>query len=403
LVSLLYFKQIVHIFISFESIYYKFNFNYKFLTKTCGGIPMKTKNIVIVAGVSFLHLIILGGVALTSGCTTTEVLAPKGYIPAPAEQLPSEAPELKLEIEPIAQPEKIEIEETIAPATTPIAPQTITLEPVKTEIIKYKVTRGDSFWLISKKYGVSQQELAAYNKMNLKQTLKVGQMLNIPPGGKLKSPAELKASLKKARKARKVSKKRRHHRSVKTKVITHQPIPSSGTYTVKPGDNPWTIARKFRVNTNRLLGANGLNRSSVLKIGQKLVIPGGTSNTHAVAATSRPSVKPVKTIEPTPSTIEDANKTTNDILNSVDEPSSEAPAKVTTTTTTEDLSEADDTFSDDETSISGADTVTLDADTTIDKFAAAYKVKVEDLERLNPDLPKDGNLKSGALILMPAK
>ena len=359
---------------------------------------MKTKNIVIVAGVSFLHLIILGGIALTSGCTTTEVLAPKGYIPAPAEQLPSEAPELKLEIEPIVQPEKVEIEEIVILETPAAKP--ITLEPVKTEIIKYKVTRGDSFWFISKKYGVSQQELAAYNKMNLKQTLKVGQVLNIPPGGKLKSATELKASLKKARK---VVKKRRQHRSVKTKVIAHQPIPSSGTYTVKSGDNPWTIARKFRVKTNSLLGANGLNRSSVLKIGQKLVIPGGSSRSHASAVTSQPSVKPVKVTQPTPSTIEDANKTTNDILNSVDEPMTSEDATKVTTTTTDNLSEADDTFAEEESAISGADTVTLDADTTIDKFAAAYKVKVEDLERLNPDLPKDGNLKSGALILMPTK
>ena len=110
---------------------------------------MKTKNIVIVAGVSFLHLIILGGVVLTSGCTTTEVLAPKGYIPAPSEQLPSEAPELKLEIEPIVQPEKIEIEETIAPATTPIAPKTITLEPVKAEIIKSPTPLSDHYAILT--------------------------------------------------------------------------------------------------------------------------------------------------------------------------------------------------------------------------------------------------------------
>jgi LysM repeat protein len=345
---------------------------------------MKTKSIAIVAGVSFLHVIILAGICFTGGCKSTEILSPKGYIPAPAEEIPTAEPELKIDYTVTEQP-PIEVKAPAAPPADPPAEELpLTLEPVKTDAIKYTVKRGDSFWLIGKKYGVSQQELAAYNKMSLKKPLKIGQVLNIPLGGKLKSAAELKASLKKARK---VTKKRRPVR--RSTPIARQPIPTSGTYIVKSGDNPWTIARKFRVNTNDLLGANGLNRSSVLKIGQKLVIPSSTT-TAVIPSTTASSV-------PVPSTIEDANKTTDDILNSVDDPE----AKPATKTTIETI-ETKTTVIDD-SPIIGADTVTLDADTTIEKFADAYKVKVEDLERLNPDLPKDGKLKANTLILMPSK
>ncbi|MCF6177118.1 MAG: LysM peptidoglycan-binding domain-containing protein [Victivallaceae bacterium] len=350
---------------------------------------MKTKSIAIVAGVSFLHIIILAGIGFTGGCKSTEILSPKGYIPAPAEEIPTAEPELKIDYTVTEQPP---IEVKAPPAAPPAEELPLTFEPVKTDAIKYTVKRGDSFWLIGKKYGVSQQELAAYNKMSLKKTLKIGQVLNIPPGGKLQSAAELKASLKKARK---VTKKRRPVR--RSTPIARQPIPTSGTYIVKSGDNPWTIARKFRVNTNDLLGANGLNRSSVLKIGQKLVIPGQSSTPTAVIPSTTASSVPV------PSTIEDANKTTDDILNSVDDPATPTEAKPATETKTTIETIENKTTVIDDSPIIGADTVTLDADTTIEKFADAYKVKVEDLERLNPDLPKDGKLKANTLILMPSK
>ena len=107
--------------------------------------------------------------------------------------------------------------------------------------------------------------------------------------------------------------------------IARQPIPTSGTYIVKSGDNPWTISRKFRVKNNDLLAANGLNRSSVLKIGQTLVIPQSSGSAPVMTSVVTPDAT-VKTATPG-ATIEDANKTTNDILNSVDDPI--APNKVT--------------------------------------------------------------------------
>ena len=56
-----------------------------------------------------------------------------------------------------------------------------------------------------------------------------------------------------------------------------------GTYEVRAGDSLWTIARRFGTTTTALQRANGL-RSTHLKIGQTLTLPGGGGG--AVAATT---------------------------------------------------------------------------------------------------------------------
>lgn len=56
-----------------------------------------------------------------------------------------------------------------------------------------------------------------------------------------------------------------------------------GVYKVRAGDSLWTIARRFGTTTTALQRANGL-RSSHLKIGQTLTLPGGGG--AAVAATT---------------------------------------------------------------------------------------------------------------------
>ena len=45
------------------------------------------------------------------------------------------------------------------------------------------------------------------------------------------------------------------------------------TYVVAKGDNPVTIARKFKVSYDDLLAANHIDDPHKLKIGQKLIIP----------------------------------------------------------------------------------------------------------------------------------
>ena len=67
--------------------------------------------------------------------------------------------------------------------------------------------------------------------------------------------------------------------------------PSFETYTVKKGDNLWTIARRFNVSLNELYAANGLDTTSILSIGQQLQIPVDGS-TATVTAPSPDTYQP---------------------------------------------------------------------------------------------------------------
>ena len=46
------------------------------------------------------------------------------------------------------------------------------------------------------------------------------------------------------------------------------------THTVKPGESLYAIGKKYRVNTEEILTANQLD-SEIIRVGQKLVVPGG--------------------------------------------------------------------------------------------------------------------------------
>jgi LysM repeat protein len=50
------------------------------------------------------------------------------------------------------------------------------------------------------------------------------------------------------------------------------------TYTVRSGDNLWTIARKNNLTLAQLTAANGLSTNASLRPGQKLIIPSKTSS-----------------------------------------------------------------------------------------------------------------------------
>ena len=114
--------------------------------------------------------------------------------------------------------------------------------PIGTEdYILYKVVSGDSLYSIAKKYGITMQEIMDFN--NLGSTiLTVGQVLKIP-------------------------------------VAYEEEIPSTSevTYTVKSGDNLYSIARKYNVTVSDLMNYNNLT-SNLLSIGQVIRIPSNTSS-----------------------------------------------------------------------------------------------------------------------------
>ena len=62
-------------------------------------------------------------------------------------------------------------------------------------------------------------------------------------------------------------------------IAMNEDLQSYSTYTVKKGDTLSAIAAKYGVNLSILMEANGMNRKSVIKVGQKISIP--TKSAHA--------------------------------------------------------------------------------------------------------------------------
>ena len=109
--------------------------------------------------------------------------------------------------------------------------QIIKIPDNKVNSNEYVVKSGDSLYSISRKYGVSVDELMNVN--NLKSTvLSVGQVLKIPNSG------------------------------VVTNVI----------YTVKKGDSLWSIAKNNKTTVDAIVKLNNLSNAN-LSIGQKLLLP----------------------------------------------------------------------------------------------------------------------------------
>ncbi|GAB6888794.1 LysM peptidoglycan-binding domain-containing protein [Desulfothermus okinawensis JCM 13304] len=121
-------------------------------------------------------------------------------------------------------------------------------------LYRYRIKNGDSWWRISRRFGVPINILKRINRTN-SNMLRPGRSILIP-----KSKAFFLA--------RKGSNNKflRTYGSSKWKN-------SRGNYIVKTGDTLWGIAKKFNIPLTTLLVANRLSKRSVLTPGMKLYVP----------------------------------------------------------------------------------------------------------------------------------
>ncbi len=110
---------------------------------------------------------------------------------------------------------------------------------------RYQVRSGDSWWRISNRFGIPVSVLKQTNNTS-SNMLRPGQYVIIPASGS-------------------------SHASSSTQEYAQR----RGNYTVQSGDTLWDISRRFNVEMQTLIAANGLSGNTIHP-GQKLYIPGHT-------------------------------------------------------------------------------------------------------------------------------
>ncbi|PKF63042.1 lytic transglycosylase [Psychromonas sp. psych-6C06] len=105
--------------------------------------------------------------------------------------------------------------------------------------VTHTIVEGDTLWDISRLYKVTAKDIAKWNQMSTKKTLRLGQQLTIWKAPKSQS------------------------RLTQTRSVT---------YKVRSGDSLGLIAQKFNVKTADLVRWNRLQKHKYIKPGQKLLV-----------------------------------------------------------------------------------------------------------------------------------
>ena len=324
--------------------------------------------------VTFFAVAAGAGVLLT-GCPD-DVMRDRHYIPAPTDNVPV--------VETTANTGIDTPSETSTNAVKPVTQQQV-YEPM-TDVQSsegvdsvraadsrkvsgssvYIVKRGDYPERIARKHKVSLKALMAANNLDdaSARKLRVGQKLVIPAGGKSVAPKKSNKTVS----------------SKKSGSSESAPVLQGGKYTIKRGDSPERIARRFKIKVSDLMKANNLDDASArrLQVGQKLVIPGKSDVPAEVPVEQQTTAPEQQTDAATTDTTTDA-----------------ATTDTTTDATTPATKEENTVFTDQPVAVE------LDKVMTLEEIAKKYNVSEETLQKLNQGIDFD-NLKVGDMFVIPA-
>lgn len=194
-----------------------------------------------------IHISLL--VLLSGGIVSSRTLAQDSAPTTPIVPIPNNAP---VDASSGAAPST---PVTASPVPAPISAAPVVAAPVEPESPQiYVIKPGDNPWTIAKNHGISVEELMAANTIKDPKNLRIGDVLNLPKGTAPQAKPEP---------------------VVAPAATLAAPGPGDDweVYTIKKGDNPWNIAKRLKLDHQKIIALNPGVDFGDLKIGQQIRIP----------------------------------------------------------------------------------------------------------------------------------
>ncbi len=121
---------------------------------------------------------------------------------------------------------------------------------------QYVVQSGDTLYSISRKSGISLNQLLSLNGLSTSSLILPGQALSLGNTTPVSKPT--------------------------TTTLVSNTSGANGTYTVKAGDTLYSISRRFGMSLSQLVSANGISTSSIIQPGETLRVTGGEVTSSVV-------------------------------------------------------------------------------------------------------------------------
>ena len=333
---------------------------------------MKTP--LLVGVIVAVHVVAVGSAVLIQGCGTMQPSKTEPAVATPVPTPGAPVAEVSTKTAELKAPESV-------PQVLPPVETKTTVEKLSADTTTYTVGKGDTLSLIAFKYGLKVPEIMALNNMTNASKLKLGQKLILPGKINLASPKHHVA-------------KKAKTEETKGEAKAETKAEGAGEYTVKAGDSLSKIASKHGTTQAAIKKANNMT-TSVVKVGQKLMIPGGVAKTakkeeKAVekapageAATAVPEVGPAVSPASAP--------TTPAVAPDVSAPAAAMPATAPATVT-EPVTTAP--------AKSGAtQNYTVEQNDDLVKVSKMWGVSVDELKKVNG--LTDNTLKPGQVLKIP--
>jgi len=158
--------------------------------------------------------------------------------------------------------------------TTTNSGSAVAESPVEATSKTYTVRAGDTMTRISSSLGVAIPDLEKVNNLASNAVLQVGQVLKVPEKAIAQAATTVTTGAAKLTGA--IASTVNPSQTAETNApAASAPAQTGATteYTVVKGDNPWKIAKKFKISQDELMKANGITDPKKIQIGQQLKIP----------------------------------------------------------------------------------------------------------------------------------